>query len=321
MKTQQTARRRNAAWAAFAAGICTLGMMFVTVPAAHAQRTAPGTVGETRINDSAPINAARDVNWEQKLDGQVTLAAPFRDENDRPVQLSQFFGRKRPVMLVMPFYKCPGICTAELNGIVDTLKDQNVKFRAGRDFDIVTISINPRERGELATMKKKEYMDILGQPGAEAGWHFLTGEEQNIRRLADEIGFRYKYDPKTDQYAHPGGIVLLTPEGKISRYFFGVAFPAKDVRLALTEAGQGHIGSVADKFVLACYHYDPQTGRYGPAVFKLLQVAGFSTVFALGSFMLISFRKDARESGPNRSDVAAAGSDPKGEGAGRKKVE
>jgi protein SCO1/2 len=293
MKSQQTKRHTNLR-AAFAAGITALVTLGIGSPSAWAQRDVPGVVGQTRLNDSAAINAAQDVNWDQRLDNQVTLSAEFRDENDKTVKLGDLM-KTRPVVLVLPFYKCPGICTAELNGLVDTMKDEKTKFRVGRDFDVVTISINPKEKGDLATAKKKEYLDILGQPGAENGWHFLTGDEASIKKVADDIGFRYKYDPKTDQYAHPGGIVLLTPHGKVSRYFFGVAFSPKDVRLGLTEAGQGRIGSVADRFVLACYHYDPQTGKYGPAVFRIMQVLGFATVFALGSFMLVSFRQNSKE--------------------------
>lgn len=276
-----------------AAGIVLNGS--ATAAFAQGGGVPPGVIGETRLSDAAAVNAARDSNWTQRLDKTVTLSTPFRNERDEVIQLSDIVKGQRPVILVLPFYKCPGICTAELNGLVDTLKDEKTKFRVGRDFDIVTISINPKERGDLATAKKKEYLDILGQPGAEAGWHFLTGDEANIRKVADEIGFKYKYDAKTDQYAHPGGIVLLTPKGKVSRYFFGVAFPAKDVTLGLTEAGQGRIGTLVNQFVLACYHYDPQTGRYGLAVFRLLQVSGFATVFILGSFVFLALRKEGRE--------------------------
>ena len=152
-------------------------------------------------------------------------------------------------------------------------------------------------------MKKREYLDMLSQPGAETGWHFLTGTEPSIKKLADDIGFRYKYNSVNDQYAHPTGLTVLTPKGQISRYLFGVVYEPKDTRLALTEAGQGRIGSISDKFVLACYHYDPQTGRYGLAIFRLMQVLGFSTIFILGGFMFLAFRKDIGAPKLTRADV------------------
>jgi protein SCO1/2 len=290
--------------------ICALAAAALVGPA-HAQ----GLPGEGDYRPNTPINAAKDVRWDQKLDAQVALDTLFRDELGRSVPLGSYFG-KRPVVLVLPFYRCPGICTAELNGMVDVFKDERLKFKIGRDFDVVTISINPKEGPDLATMKKREYLDILSQPGAENGWHFLTGTEPSIRKVADDIGFRYKYNPINDQYAHPGGITILTPKGKVSRYFFGVGFSPKDMRLALTEAGQGRIGSVADTFVLACYHYDPQTGRYGLRIFRLMQVLGFATIFTVGGFMFLAFRKDYRDARQAREglmgiDAPAPNGDPK----------
>lgn len=261
--------------------------------AGGAQAQRPVGLGQIGTRSTQPINAAKDISWTQKLDNPVTLSLPFTDENGKEKPLGSYFG-KRPVILVMPFYKCPGICTQELNGMVDAFKNPQMKFKVGREFDIITVSINPKEGPELATAKKKEYLDILDQPGADNGWHFLTGKEENLRKLADEVGYKYVYDAKTDQYAHPGGVVILTKEGKVSRYFFGVAFPPRDVKLAVTEAGKGRIGSVVDNFVLACYHYDPQTGRYGPAVFRIMQVTGFSTVLILGTFIFLSLRADKR---------------------------
>lgn len=283
-------RRGKIAAAASAISLGAAGVLAGS--AARAQQLPPGQIGSTRV--SAPINVAKDISFTQKLDNQVSLETPFRDEDGRVAPLKSYFG-KRPVILVMPFYKCPGVCTTEMNSMVDTFRDEKMKYKVGREFDVVTISINPREGADLATAKKREYLDLLNQPGAEAGWHFLTGEEQNIRRVADQIGFKYVYDAKTDQYAHPSGIVLLTPEGKVSKYFFGVAYPARDVKLALTEAGQGRVGSAVDQFLLACYHYDPKTGTYGPKVFLIMQVVGSLTILLLGSFMVMAFRISSRE--------------------------
>jgi protein SCO1/2 len=268
-----------------------VGLLALSAVPASAQRTPPGEIGQTRVN--TPINAAKDVSWEQKLDNPLSLQTPFRNENGNVVPLSTYFGKK-PVIMVLPFYKCPGVCTNELNGMVDAFKDKQIKYKVGRDFDVVTISINPKEGADLATAKKREYMDILAQPGAESGWHFLTGEEANIRKIADEVGFKYAYDAKTDQYAHPAGLIILTPDGKVSKYFFSVNYPARDLKLALTEAGEGRVGTPIDKFLLSCYHYDPKSGTYGPKIFAIMQVTGIMTILVLGSFMVYAFRRDAK---------------------------
>jgi protein SCO1 len=287
MKTSRTGKIRGA----FAAAIALVaGLTATGATPAQAQRVPPGTVGQTRV---LSINAARDVSFNQKLDTQLPLDATFRDERGAQAPLSAYFGKK-PVILVLPFYKCPGVCTNELNGMVDLFKEMEKKFRPGRDFNVVTVSINPKEGPELAAAKKREYMDILNQPGAETGWHFLTGEETNIRRVADSVGFKYAYDEKTDQYAHAAGIVILTPGGKVSRYFFGVGYPKRDVQLALIEAGQGKVGSLTDQLLLPCYDYDPQHNRYGLAVFRIMQVACTITVLALGTFMFFALRADKK---------------------------
>jgi protein SCO1/2 len=262
--------------------------------AALAQSQLPGAPAPANPQQNAPINAAKDVSLDQKLKTQVSLNNLFRDESGKTIPLSNYFGSK-PVILVLPFYKCPGVCTAELDGMVKAFQDERLKFRVGRDFDVITVSINPKEGPELAAAKKKEYLNLLSQPAAGQGWHFLTGSEASIKKLADEVGFKYVYDAKTDQYAHPAGLILLTGGGKVSKYFYGVEYSPRDLRLALTDAGEGKVGSLADKFVLYCYHYDPAKGTYGPAIFRIIQVAGFTTVFLLGSFMLMAFRKDFRD--------------------------
>ncbi|MBC8104391.1 MAG: SCO family protein [Cytophagales bacterium] len=259
------------------------------------QSQLPGAPAPANPQRNAPINAANDVSLDQKLNTQISLNNLFRDENGKTVPLSNYFGGK-PVVLVLPFYKCPGVCTAELDGIVKTLQDERLKFKVGRDFEILTVSINPKEGSDLATMKKKEYLNQLSQPGAGEGWHFLTGTQESIKKLAGEVGFKYVYDAKTDQYAHPAGLILLTDGGKVSKYFYGVEYSPLNMRLGLTDAGQGKVGTAVDKFVLYCYHYDPAKGTYGPAIFRIIQVAGFTTVFLLGSFMLMAFRKDHRDS-------------------------
>jgi protein SCO1/2 len=271
-----------------------LSLLASAPQAVLAQSQLPGAPPPANPQQNAPINAATDVSLDQKLNTQVSLNNLFRDESGKIVPLSNYFGSK-PVILVMPFYKCPGVCTAELDGMVKAFQDERLKFRVGRDFEVLTVSINPKEGPDLATAKKKEYLNLLSQPGAGPGWHFLTGTEQSIKKLASDVGFKYVYDAKTDQYAHPAGLILMTDGGKVSKYFYGVEYSARDLRLALTDAGEGKVGSMADKFVLYCYHYDPATGKYGPQIFRIIQVACFATVLLLGSFMLMAFRKDFRD--------------------------
>ena len=267
----------------------TVVFLSISLPCFAQGQSVQGSGSEPGRPSDISINAARDVSIEQKMDGQVTLENTFRDENDKPVKLGSYFGKK-PVILVMPFYRCSGTCIAELNGMVDLFRE--MKFKVGREFQAVVVSIDPTENGEMATMKKKEMLNLLSQPGAGDGWHFLTGDQPNIKKLADEIGFRYKYLPQNKQYAHATGIMILTPQGKVARYFFGIGYEPRDVRLALLEAGQGKIGSPTEQILLYCYHYDPSTGKYGLVVFRVLQIAGLLTVLILGSFMLVSFRRD-----------------------------
>jgi protein SCO1/2 len=267
-----------------------IGVMLVAT-AAFAQGQPVAGVGNNNRARFDGINAATDVRVEQRLDARLPLERPFRDETGQVAPLSKFFG-KRPVLMVMPFYKCTGTCVAILNGVADLVRDPGLRFKVGKDFDVVTISINPKETADLAAAKKRGYMSEVGIPGVEQGWHFLTGEEADIKAVADAAGYFYKYNIANDQYAHGSAIWLATPQGKISRYFFGVVYPAKDVRLGLTEAGRGQIGSVADQWLLFCYHYDPQKGKYGLAIFRLMQVLGSATILLLGTFIVTSLRKE-----------------------------
>ncbi len=265
--------------------------LMLTASMALAQGQPVAGVGNRDSARFDGINAATDVRVDQKLDAQIPLERVFRDEAGQVAPLGKFFG-KRPVLMVMPFYKCTGTCVAMLNGVSDLVRDPALRFKIGQDFDVVTISINPKETADLAAAKKRAYMSEVGVPGAEQGWHFLTGEEADIKAVADAAGYKYKYNVVNDQYAHGSAIWLITPKGKISRYFFGVGYPAKDLRLGLTEAGQGHIGTIADQWLLYCYHYDPQKGKYGLAIFRLMQVLGTATVLLLGTFIVTSLRKE-----------------------------
>src|SRR5512134_2043064 len=203
------------------------------------------------------------IGLDQRLNNQVPLDLTFVDESGREVRLGEYFG-KRPVILALVYYECPMLCTQVLNGLVSALA--TLKFEAGREFDVVAVSINPREGPGLAAQKKAAYLERYGRPHTAAGWHFLTGREENIARLADAVGFRYEWDPKIQQYAHGAGIEILTPTGHISKYFYGIEYSSRDLRFGLIEASEERIGTAIDDVLLFCYHYDPTTGQYGAAV-------------------------------------------------------
>ncbi len=231
----------------------------------------------------------KDVGVDQKLNQSVPLDLTFRDEHGKPVQLAQYFGQK-PVILSLVYYNCPMLCTQVLNGLESSLK--LIPLDIGKQFDVVTVSIDPTERPVLAEAKQALYTGLYGRPNAAEGWHFLTGDEPQIRQLANAVGFRYAYDPGSKQFAHASAIMVLTREGKISRYFYGIQFPSRDLRLGLVEASEGKIGSPVDQVLLFCYHYDPSTGKYGLLISRLIQAAGAITVLAIGGLILALYRKE-----------------------------
>jgi protein SCO1/2 len=237
----------------------------------------------------------RDVGFDQKLDTQVPLDLTFTDETGRAVQLADYFNGK-PVILVLAYYRCPMLCTEVLNGLVRALLD--VPLDIGKDFNVVTVSFDPREKPELAAAKKKTYLERYGRPGAEAGWHFLTGDEEPIKRLTEAVGFHYVYDERNDQYAHASGILVLTPTGKISRYFYDVRYSPRDLRLGLVEASANKIGSPVDKVLLFCFHYDPAEGRYGPTIMNFVRLGGVLIVLALSLFIGYLWREERRKAKP-----------------------
>lgn len=232
-----------------------------------------------------------DVAFEQRLNEQVPLDAAFRDESGRAVTLRDYFGQ-RPVILVPVYYSCTTLCPLLLDGLARSLRP--VSFEMGKDFTIVTMTINPRETPAQAAAKKDLAVRQYARPGVVEGWHFLTGEEASIRRVTQAIGFRYTYDAKTDQYAHAAGVVILTPQGRTARYFYGIDLPPRDLRLGLIEATEGRIGSPIDQVLLFCYHYDPLTGRYGLIIMNVIRLAGLVTVLILGAFIVVMLRRDRR---------------------------
>ena len=247
---------------------------------------------EARNEAPAPSSIVAQVGIDQKLGDSVPLDLVFRDEAGSPVRLGQYFGGKKPVLLSLVYYRCPGLCTMTLNGMASAFKP--LKFSAGQEFDVVTVSIDPKETPELAAEKKAQYLKRYGRAGAEAGWHFLTGEETAIRALAQSVGFRYVYHPQTDQYTHAAGIMLLTPGGKVARYFYGLEYSARDLRLAMVEASEERIGTLADAVSLLCYQYDPMTGKYGVAIMRAIRTGAVLTMVGLGTFIVLMVRREKR---------------------------
>ncbi len=241
--------------------------------------------------------ALEGVGIDQKLDSQVPLNLTFRDEAGRDVPLSSFFRTGKPVILALVYYRCPMLCTQILNGLESSLKA--VSFSPGQDFEVLSVSFDPKDTPELAASKKQMYLKRYGRQNTANGWHFLTGDEANIRALTDAAGFHFKYDPKTDQFAHASGIMILTPDGRLSRYFYGVEYAPRDVRLGLVEASQNKIGTPVDQMLLFCYHYDPATGKYGAIAMNMVRFAGGAFVLICGTFLLIAFRRDGKSGKPN----------------------
>jgi protein SCO1 len=236
--------------------------------------------------------ALREVKIEQQLNDQLPLELKFKDETGRTVQIGEYFNKSKPVILSLVFYRCPMLCNQILSGLMAGLRSQT--FEAGKEFDVLTVSFDPRETPEMALEKKQEYVQRYNRPGAEKGWHFLTGDAENIRRLTEAVGFHYNYDEKTNQFAHASGIMLLTPEGKLSRYFYGIEYNARDLRFGLIEASNNRIGSTVDQLLLFCYHYDPATGRYGPAVMNIMRLGGVITVLGIGALLLMLRRRNGK---------------------------
>jgi protein SCO1/2 len=232
------------------------------------------------------------IRIDQKLDTAVPGDLAFVDEEGRHVTLGQYYG-SRPLILALVYYECPMLCTQVLNGLTSSLS--LIKFNPGQDFDVLAVSFDPGEGPGLAREKKKSYMERYKRPGTEGGFHFLTGAQDSIDRLTDAVGFRYAYDEKTDQYAHAATIIVLTPTGHVSRYFYGIEYMPRDVRLGLVEASQNRIGSMVDQALLLCYHYDPSEGKYGVAIINVIRLIGVLVIAAFGAFVLASLRRERRQ--------------------------
>ena len=286
--------------------LCNLWVVLLfTVSSAFAQAGPPGPSSplygarpETGSPSTGLPTALKDVRIEQKLDQQLPLDLVFRDESGQQVKLGQYFGKK-PVVLAFVYYDCPMLCTQVLNSMVTSFRV--LPFQIGNEFDVVTVSFDPRETNALATAKKKVYVDYLPEKmrsGATNGWHFLTGDAVNIEKLTEAVGFHYRYDEATKQFAHASGIMLTTPAGKLSRYFYGVDYPARDLRLGLIESSENKIGSPVEQLLLYCYHYDPSTGKYGFAVMRVMRVAGVITLLGIVAMLLFLKARNPRVMSP-----------------------
>ena len=244
-----------------------------------------------RAHDDKRPAALRDVAFDQKLNQQVPLDLTFRDENGKTVLLANYF-KEKPVILNFVYLKCQDLCPLLLDGVVRSLRA--LSFDLGNQFDVLTVSFDPHDDPPLAAAKKSDLVQKYSRPGAATGWHFLTGDETSIQRLTQSVGFRYSYDAHTGEFAHAAGIIILTPQGKTSRYFYGIDFSPRDVRLGLIEAAADKIGSPIDQLLLFCYHYDPTTGKYNLLVARVIQIAGAFTVLALGTFIMVMLRRDRK---------------------------
>ncbi|HEY5298026.1 MAG TPA: SCO family protein [Verrucomicrobiae bacterium] len=238
-------------------------------------------------NNSLSDEQLLQIKFDQKLNSQVSPDLVFRDETGKQIQIGNYFG-KRPIVLVLGYYGCPMLCTLVLNGAISTFQD--LKWSVGENFDVIFVSIDPNETPQLAAEKRKTYLRSYGR-GQPDGWHFLTGDKNSIQKIADETGFHFAYDPRIKEFAHPSGLIILTPDGKVSRYLFGVSYSATELNSALREADAKKIGSPIEQFVLLCFHYAPITGKYGNLIMIVVRVSGIAMMIALGAIIFKQTRR------------------------------
>jgi protein SCO1/2 len=272
-------------------------------PFAAAPARAALHPGEQALTATDRPEGLREVGFDQKLDQMVPLDVRLRDETGTEVRFGDYFGDK-PVILSLAYYSCPMLCGLHLQGLASSLKP--LQLDAGEDFTVVTVSFDPRDTAELAVKKKAETLGRYERAGAEKGWHFLTGDAEQIAALTGAVGFRYQYDAARGEYAHPAGIVILTPEGRVSRYLFGVDYPPRDVRLGLVESAAGKIGTVIDQVLLFCFHYDPAMGRYSAIALNSVRAGGVLTILGLVAFVGVSLRREAARRRADRHGTSAS---------------
>jgi len=272
-----------------------LAALSLSAACAQPAQPAPAQPSAMHNPDSKPAPlppGLQGVSIEQNLNHQVPLNLVFRDEFGRSLPLSTYFSGHKPVLLALVYYTCPMLCNLVLTGMETSLRA--ISLNPGRDFEIVAVSFDPHDTPEIAAAKRASYLQRYRRPDTANGWHFLTGDQASIQALTSAVGFRYKLDPATGQYAHASAIMILTPDGKLSRYFYGVEYAPRDVRLGLVEASQNKIGSPVDQILLFCYHYDPATGKYGAIAMNMVRFAGATFVLICGTFLLVMWRRDWR---------------------------
>jgi protein SCO1/2 len=241
--------------------------------------------------------ALKPVGIEQKLGGQLPLETEFKDEDGNIVRLGNFFSRGRPVILAFVYYECPMLCNQVLNGLTGSLK--GISFDAGKEFDVVAISFDAREfdKPDLAKNKRASYIERYGRPVSVKGWHFLTGTQVSIDAVTRAAGFSYEWDEKSNQFAHAAGVMIATPEGKLSRYFYGIDYAPKDLKFGIMESAENKVGNPAEQMLLYCYHYDPSTGKYGLAILNVIRLGGIATLIGLGTMLFVFWRRNKKRTG------------------------
>jgi protein SCO1 len=256
-------------------------------PSTLRAQTIPGSVGPSAATMPP---ALQNVGFEPPLNGQMPLDLPFRDETGRSVQLRDYFGQQKPVVLAFVYYGCPMLCDQVEQGVVGALR--MLSFNPGRDYDVVFVSFDSRETPEMAAGKKKTALAHFRRPETDSGWHFLSGPKDSIEAATKAANFRFSFDAKNNLFAHASGVMILTPDGRISRYFYGVEYPGRDMRLGLVDASAGKIGTPIDHVLLFCYHYDPSAATYSASILKIIRLGGVLTILCLVGGILISRRRE-----------------------------
>lgn len=273
----------------------TVGVLLLIPALAWAQPSGPISVPPPGPAALETIPMLREVGIDQHLNGSLPLDAPFTNHAGQPVTFRQLL-TTRPVVLALVYYECPMLCTQVLNGLEGSL--EALAFTIGKEYDLIAVSFDPGETPSMAEEKRKNFLHRYGRKGVESFVHFLTGREESIKQLTSAVGFRYAYDAAIDQYAHPAAITLLTPDGRISRYLYGIEFAPKDLKFGLMDASGGQIGRVTDQMLLFCYSYDPESGRYGFAIMSVIRLAGAATALALVGYIIWSVRRERHGSSP-----------------------
>lgn len=239
--------------------------------------------------------ALKEIGIEQRLGEQLPLDAEFRDETGKLIKLGDLFGKGRPVVIAFVYYECPMLCSQVLNGLTGSLK--GISFNAGKEFDVIAVSFDAAEfeRSDLAATKKAGYMERYGRPGTETGWHFLTGSEESVKAITEAAGFSFKWDEESKQFAHSAAIMVATPEGKLSRYFYGIDYSPKDLKFGIMESAEARVGNPAEQLLLYCFHYDPSTGKYGLAILSLIRLGGIVTLLGMGFAGFVFWRRSKRK--------------------------